>query len=801
MNKIYYILSVTDRKSKHFYALQALPLFLLTALLIITIPLFATEKDSFKEAIYGVLPSSTAGQVFSMPSDGKAIVYTIGNCDDDNQFISDGEHLYGDAQARKDTLTICPQNRWQGVKVVFSEFDLSSGDELAVYDGDLSAMRNGTASFINSASGYGASSAFGAWVKSSCDPSTNPSGCLTFTFATNGDYNKGTGWDAWVTCEARDIQLSAPSIFSSLDCDSYFDVLTIGGLQVTNSCGTSINDDILVEVFSRNGQSCINAVVSKSQGKTVTQTFAIGSYSITYTLLSDRTKTKSTVFSVGEPALVCNDKVNISLGSSCSTILQPDMFTENTCDPIPGIMYYEIQVKDAYGKVIVKGGKNGDYPTITKDMISLCGSDIYTAEITRVYFDDFTPTYCNNGVLRYTCHTKIEFQDKTAPIFAATGNQTDIIYNCDVVLSDEGLKQFRPAIIDNCSYKEATFFNAVELSASSSCDKTYLITWRAEDQCGNTSFLDSRLEIRRPGFDKIIKVPDAYLSCGQDTQEDVEDFTKTGILGLKVGYEKNGIFYSTDTLALSTTDYVCSYLLVKRDQQFPSSCGSKVLRVWEILDWCNSAAGTIAIDDQFIEFVDTLAPTIQCTPHFSLETAESISLPPYECTTTPNFPTPYATDICDPSVNVLMFSVERQDQYYWTKLGTNLSQAGELGLGTYRVGWRAFDECPNQIKEDTCYRYFVLEDKTAPSAICTDQLNVSIGNEYARINASSIDGGSSDACGIAQYFIRRTACDNPNSWAGENNTYITDALGAHIDPTGWGDYAQIECVICIKQSK
>ena len=793
MNKIYNILSSTDRTGKHFYALHILPLFLLTALLIITVPLFATEKDSFKEAIYGVLPSNTVGQVFSMPSDGKAVVYTIGNCNDDNQFINDGDILYGDAQSRKDTLTICPQNQWQGVKAIFSAFDLSSGDVLAVYDGDLQAMRNGTASFINSASGYGASAAFGAWVKATCDPSINPSGCLTFTFSTNGDFNKGTGWDAWVTCEDRDIQLSPPSITSKLNCSNYFDVLTIGGLQVNNSCGTSINDDILVEVFSSDGQDCVNAIVSKSKGKTVTQTFAIGNYAITYTLQSDPTKTKSTVFSVGQPSLVCNDRVNISLGASCSTALTPDMFTENSCEPIPGIMYYDITVKNASGKVIAKGGKNGDYPQITKDMINLCGSDIYTAEITRVYFDDFTPAYCNNGVLRYTCHTEIDFQDKTPPIFAASSNQTDVIYNCDVVLSDEGLKQFKPVIIDNCSYKEATFFNAIELSPSSSCDKSYLITWRAEDQCGNTSYLDSRLEIRRPGLDKIIKVPNVYLSCGEDTQADVEDFSKTGILGLKVGYEKNGTFYSTDTLALSTTDYVCSYILIKKDQQFPSSCGSKTLRVWELLDWCNSAAGTIAIDDQLIEFIDTLSPTIQCTPHASLETAESISLPPYQCATTPNFLAPSATDICDPSVNVLMFSVERQDNQYWTKLGSNLSQAGDLGLGTYRVGWRAFDKCPNQIKEDTCYRYFVLEDKTSPSAICADQLNVSIGNDYARINAAAIDGGSSDACGIAQYFIRRTACGDPTTWAGEKNTYIEDALGYNIDPTGWDEHIQIEC--------
>jgi len=67
-----------------------------------------------------------------------------------------------------------------------------------------------------------------------------------------------------------------------------------------------------------------------------------------------------------------------------------------------------------------------------------------------IYFENFPLAYCNRGVQRETCESKIVFTDKTPPGFAV-GTSTDIIYNCNIELSEEGLEKFRPAIIDNCS--------------------------------------------------------------------------------------------------------------------------------------------------------------------------------------------------------------------------------------------------------------------------------------------------------------------------------------------------------------
>ncbi len=790
MSKVYNFLpsigSVTLYKSSNI-----VPLLLSVVLLFISIiQLPATERNSFKEATNGIL-SNSVGQVFTMPTDGKAISHTILNCNDENSFNSAGSILYPDEKPNTDTITFCPQNPWQVIKVSFTHFDVSNGDALEAYEGDLEQLRNGTANYIGSASGGSASAAFGAWVQANCDPNLNPTGCLSFRFKTNGDSNKGTGWNAWVNCTERNIQLKAPDIRSNVLCGEYSDVITIPGLEVSTDCGV-INDNLRVEIIGNQGH-CVNAIVSKSRNVSISQSFAIGVYSIKYTLLSDETKTISTVFSVGNPSVVCNDRVNISLGSGCSTSLVPDMILENTCDPIPGIMYYHIVVKDPYGNIIAEGGKNGNYPQISHDMIDACGEDIYTATVSMVYFENFPLAYCNRGVQRETCESKIVFTDKTPPGFAV-GTSTDIIYNCNIELSEEGLEKFRPAIIDNCSSATVSFYTAREISATSNCDKTYTVTWLATDACGNTAYLDRTLIIKRPGLDKIVKVSDTNLSCGEDDPSDIEDFTKTGILGLKVGFEHFGTFHITDTIPLSTTEYVCNYILTKTDQSFPSTCGSKTFRYWQLLDWCDSSTGVVPIDTQLIKFVDTLAPTIHCTPHASLAMTEYINIPGYQCELTPTFPTPTASDICDPSVMVSMFTVEELgDNGYWLKQANNLNQSGPLGEGTYRVGWRAFDICPEQIKEDTCYRYFVLQDKTAPSAICKDQLNVSIGIDHAKLLPSSIDGGSTDACGIAKLLLRRTVCGDMNTWEGVKNTHIADTYGYELDPTGWAEEVLLEC--------
>jgi hypothetical protein len=766
---------------------------------LITTPSFA-DKDltnyatSFTEnAASKHLTSATN---FLMPNNGKAKSETITNCTDVNKFMDDGIPLYADTSARNDTLTICPSNQWQSVRIEFTKFDLAIGDSLHAYNGNLEALRNQNAPLIGKITGVGVSNAFGGWLNASCSPAINPSGCLTFVFETNGDLNKGTGWEAWANCTDKNIVLTPPSIPNpSLTCSEISKIQTIGAATLSSACGSISNDSTIVRIANASGHICIDTVLSKQQNMTISDRFAIGSYIVTYKLKSDTTKQATTYFTINEPSLVCNDQVSISIGSACEVMITPDMILEGPCDTIQNTLYYAITVKDLAGKTIAKGsGKAGDYPVLTKDQLTACNNTAYKVEISRIYYDGLTLPYCNNGRQAAQCNTTVNFIDNTPPLFT-TAPSVDTVYACDINVSAGNILTTQPKAVDNCSNVAVNFLSTQKLSGGNDCktEGTYLVSWKATDKCGNIAIRKDTLRVIRPGVDKIVKVPNAILNCGIDQSSAADNLHRTGVPGLMLGIQKNGVFKPTDTIALSTTEYVCNYILTKEDKEITASCGTKIFRYWTLVDWCANGVGPIAIDTQLVQFKDTLAPIIQCSAYNTLEKAEKIALPAFECTKKVNLPLPNAIDKCDLFPQVQMYVVERLEDGAWWKLGNNLNQVGALEADTFRVGYRAFDNCPEQIKEDSCYRYFILQDVTKPSATCQDLLNVSLSNDFARIRAVDINAGSWDACGIEKVLIRRALCGQPDVWKGAVNQYVKNRLGAPLDPTGWGDYIDFEC--------
>lgn len=81
--------------------------------------------------------------------------------------------------------TICPSTPGGVVSLVFSSFHLDFSDEFAVFDGNSTA-----APFMNAYYGNGSPGTLTA---------TNPTGCLTVAFYSDGDENYA-GWAAQVTC-------------------------------------------------------------------------------------------------------------------------------------------------------------------------------------------------------------------------------------------------------------------------------------------------------------------------------------------------------------------------------------------------------------------------------------------------------------------------------------------------------------------------------------------------------------------------------------------------------------------------
>ena len=683
--------------------------------------------------------------IIIMPMDTTPLVDTIIYCDGTN-FRSEGAEdntLYKDTTARNNVITICAQNNWQSLLVTFNEFDLAKGDTLYVFEG----IDTLTSKLIGKYNGVGVSQT-GGWVASSCDPKVNAHGCLTFQFKTNGDNAKGTGWRAKITCEQNSVTLTPPNDLNvQLECENSYTVFDIKPATVMADCGM-IQDSQIVRVLNAKGEICIDTCLASTD--VLRDTFALGTYIVQYKLKSDTTKEMQAVLAVQAPSLVCNDEINVPLGSSCAIQLTPDDLLESTCDTITDTMYYFISIigKDKNGNDIVLatgGGKGGDYPMVDKDMIEECGGAV-KATIERRYFGGTNLAICNNGIQSASCEVTVNLTDQSAPIFTNLP-PVDTFVTCTIDLTQAGLGLPTPEAIDNCGDATVTFAGAAITSqGSTACDTTRAtVSWTATDKCGNTATATQDVVFIRPSLKEIVKTGKVTLSCDGNGNLDAV----TQIPGIKIGRLKNGVLIPSDTIPLSTETYTCGYILEKQDVFIPASdCGKKAFRYWTILDWC-AANGLQPVDTTFIEFKDTKAP------EFVAGAGESakIALEHFACTyDVTAITTPAATDNCS-TPTVRLNKVSRIKNGIETDVP--VTDWVNLNADSFNLQWIAGDECSEQLINDTVNQIIIIEDMTKPSAVCTDQLHVSLGKNEVRVHYQQVDGGSFDACGIVKYEVSR----------------------------------------------
>ncbi len=728
-------------------------------------------KDSVS-ACYALTTCNDAG-----PSDAAAVNSPRWTDDGTN----DGN--YADDHERRDSIEFCPEDKWHRVKVVFTAFDLEDGkDSLVAYNGTKAAL--GTR--IDAATGTGASKAFGGWIAANCDPDSNATGCLTFILYTDGQNTKGAGWDAWVDCEDRGISLADPNIESrKLTCDSSaYGVITIPAPEV-KICAAAVtnmvSDSVKLVVTNQHGVVCIDTCLTNSgAAKSVTDTFAIGSYKATFTLKSDPAKTKSAVFSVQAPSLVCNDNINIPLGSACMIVLTPDDLLEQPCDTVTDTMYYNITVTLGSGKNKVELKTTGHtnagtpvvYPVITADTVKAAGMTVCnataTVKIERIYYGTSTPTICNNGTKSTSCETTLNFSDQSIPWINLTPG-IDTLIACDTT----GLAALIDVnAIDNCDDDiPVTYTVTMEetdpcFAAKGKADTTTAtVVFSAADDCGNVGTLSKVYTVIRPNEnDHIEKTADKTVEC---------DATDNGaaLPKLQIGVLQNGAFVKKGTIDLNEETYVCGYILTKREVEIPANdCGKKKFVYWSILDWCNPEQGPSAVDTTFIQYTDTKAPTFKTGEGATRD----LELGHFSCTyDIYKLDVPAAEDNCTAKPKVTLTAINRiEDGGLWA---IDKADWTKLDCDSFQLTWTAEDDCHEQTKVATLNQIVVIKDVTKPSAVTVDQLNISLPNEWgARVKASDVDAGSYDACGIKSIQVR--------------------IKGAHVGANdGWADHVDIGC--------
>ncbi len=723
----------------------------------------ANESSFFSEIAETMLGNNAefGNQSFQMMADTQLIPMPLSSyrtdilldCDAINRFYYDTEHLYPDTVAHRDTLTICPPDASSRIFISFTDFEVAAGDTLYVYDADSILSSRLVAKF----SGVGVS-ATGGWIKSEC----NPSGCLTFEFVTNGDNVKGTGWDAWVTCEDNeDAIMRAPDIPSrKLDCGEVYDTISICPPDPLTVCNETL-DTFCLKVYSHHDLICIDTCFAatdiNARPNKIIDTFGIGIYKAVWSLKKYPSYKIEKYFSVQGPTMVCNDEITVPFGSACAIDFTPDMLLENPCDTITDTMYYKIEFTIGKNTYVGGGGPGVPYPSLTRAIIEENGGEIcggmLDVKISQVYYEHIDSlTICHGGIFEQSCSTKVNYGDITPPVFFRYA-KVDTLAACDTTGLMSVLKT--PTLLDNCDASKVFLHSLKILEKTDVCGSgTLLATWKAVDLCGNEGFTYDTIRLIRP--DSIYNPGRTILSCSDN--KGLKDAERPGLI---VGQIKNGELIPGDTLELSTTEYVCGYILVEKDQEYPSDCGAKLIREWKLLDWCNPDSGPQRIATQAVTITDTLAPVfIDCPDSSEIGGANNpmeVILGHFDCEINVKpelLGIPRAIDDCDPNPVVSMFCIEELWHGEWRKIGTNLSNSGPLACDTFRIGWLASDACHEQPKQDTCYKYVIIKDLTKPSAICADQINFSIGSDWARIvNVEEVDAGSWDACGIASREI------------------------------------------------
>jgi len=354
------------------------------------------------------------------------------------------------------TLTLCPADINQAIKVNFTKFDVAPGDRLVAYAGKtvnnnrvigLDSNGDDVSDIISSSNlpssgagaGIGASvsnSPGGGWlqVPSYCDNS-NFAGCVTFQFTRNGDNVKGAGWEAQISCPvvAQSTVINCRSnlftndIFFDEDCDNAEVKFPVPEFKV---CGSPIEATYSVNC---NEVPNFGGTVTANGNGYITGNFPSGNYTVTIqgnppsgVDASDFVCTYS--FRVFPTSLGCNDLVRVSLGSGCTSTITPDLILEDPCEnasyevELPEAVTTNAELAAAEHLPLIIGETPSGFPIVDFSFVH-CDTE-YDVTIKRT-----VEVACGQDMVDI-CWGKIKIEDKIDPIFV-DGPDVTAIYCYD----------------------------------------------------------------------------------------------------------------------------------------------------------------------------------------------------------------------------------------------------------------------------------------------------------------------------------------------------------------------------------
>lgn len=447
-------------------------------------------------------------------------------------------------------------------------------------------------------------------------------------------------------------------------------------------------------------------------------------------------------------SLACNTGLNVPVDLFCQVELSPDLILEGSFGCLT----------PADIEIVVAGKDRSDPSANFTEGVGTHEFDIYVQGA----------FYCKGNITTF---------DNTPPVISCPISSIDLV--CADIEQVYGTLEYTgaPTIFDNCDGATYSWYEETLYGENEACDEVQIKrVFTVTDGAGKTDECEQLITIRKPTLADVSPPNEVVeLSCDDEFEYDNNGQPAPMALG---GYPYITTFFGKQNLAPTYCNLAATYSDSDRIEVCEGNY--KFIRTWSVLDWCNPADQLSYT--QLIKVGDFEAPLVSAlTIDYDWDGAPDIlefSPGPFECTAAFEVPLPIVSDNCSSSLsittevladgNIPILVLENEDNRY----------VSEIPLGCHAFRYWVSDGCGNQ--SDITVP-FVVVDKVAPTAICDDELNITLENEgFARVYAADFDEGSWDNCTAITLQVRRALVDE-------------DCLDAEGAFTSWGPYVDFNC--------
>lgn len=334
-----------------------------------------------------------------------------------------------------------------------------------------------------------------------------------------------------------------------------------------------------------------------------------------------------------------------------------------------------------------------------------------------------------------------------------------------------------PVVTDNCTatwdWTEEVIYGEDE-----SCDSDQIRRiFTAIDAAGHTASCEQYIVIRKPTLAEVL-APMAVMELSCDDLLGYDEH------GYPIPAKTGGLPQVQTYFGLQNLDPLfCNLAATYSDSERIDVCenGYKFTRTWKVLDWCD-APNTIMFT-QLIKIGDDEAPMVTA-PEVDYDWDGEADLleystGPFDCTAAFEVPLPEVTDNCANDFQIEIEILANGNTPILEIQDGASRYVSDIPVGCHAFLYKVTDACGNRTELEVP---FTVLDKVAPTAICDDELQVSVeSNGLARVFAIELDEGSWDNCSEVKVEVRR------------NYETDQDCVSTAEYHSPWGDYVDFSC--------